>query len=61
MVSMTHLAILAGFQTFQLDLHSFYRVSDKGMLSYNYFVTGEEDKDNFSIPGTVSIGGRHSL
>jgi hypothetical protein len=43
-VNTIHLAVPAGFHTSQLDLHAIYR------FSYNYFVTGEEDKADFSIP-----------
>jgi hypothetical protein len=49
MVNATHLGVPAGFHASQLDLYVIYRVSEKCRFSYNYFVTGEDNKANFSI------------
>jgi hypothetical protein len=50
-VNTIHLAVPAGFHTSQLDLHAINRVFEKHRFSYIYFVTGEEDKADFSLPG----------
>jgi hypothetical protein len=55
MVNMIHLAVPAGFHTTQLDLYMIYSVSDKCGFSYNYFVTEEEDKTDFSIPSNITL------
>jgi hypothetical protein len=55
MVSMIHLAVLAGFHISQLDLHVISRLSDKCGYSYNYFVTGEDDKLIFIFPA-IQLG-----
>ncbi len=44
---MRHLGVPIRFHTSQLDLHTIYKVSDKCGFSYNYFVTGEDDKAVF--------------
>jgi hypothetical protein len=49
-VNTVHEAFPSGFHTSQLDLHTIYRISDKCDFSYNYFVTGEDNKADFSIP-----------
>jgi hypothetical protein len=49
---MIHSASPAGPHTSQPDLTVGYKVFDKtGYCSYNYFVTVEDDKAVFSIPG----------
>jgi hypothetical protein len=49
---MIHSASPAGPHTSQLDLTVGYKVFDKtGYCSYNYFVTGEDNKAVFSNPG----------
>jgi hypothetical protein len=48
-VNVTDCTIPAGFHTSQLDLNTVYKVS-KCVFLYNYFVTGEDDKDVFLFP-----------
>jgi hypothetical protein len=48
-VNMLHLAVPAGLHTSQLDLHTIHRVFDKCGFSFNYFLTGEDDKADFSV------------
>ncbi len=43
------------FNISQLDLHAIYRVFNKCGFPDNYFVTGEDDKANFSIPGDILL------
>jgi hypothetical protein len=51
-VNTIHLVVPAGFNSFQLDLHTIYKVSNKCRFSYNYFVTREDNKKSrFPIPG----------
>jgi hypothetical protein len=38
-----HLAVSAGFHTYQLVIHVIYRVSDKHRFSNNCFVNGEDE------------------
>jgi hypothetical protein len=55
-INRIHLASMHGSYTYQSDITAVYKVSDKkGYFSYNYFVTGEDDKAVFSIPGNTSI------
>jgi hypothetical protein len=57
---MIHLPIPAGFDTSQLDVNRVYRDSDKSVFFYAIiFVTGEDNKTVFSVPGnTVQEGVR---
>ncbi len=55
MVNTTHLAVPAGFDTSQLDLHTAYRVPISAGLLYNYFLTEEDEKANISIPSDTEI------
>jgi hypothetical protein len=51
-VNTTHLVVPAGFHTFQLDLTTGCKVSDKS----GFFFTGEDNKAVFSISGdTVGL------
>jgi hypothetical protein len=53
-VNTIHLVGLAGPHTSQPDLTLGYKVSNKvKYFSYNYFVTGENNKAFFSIPGNI--------
>jgi hypothetical protein len=48
MVNTVYLAIGTGFHTSQPDLYAIYMVPDKCRFIYTYFVTGKEDKADFS-------------
>jgi hypothetical protein len=51
-----YIVVPAGSYTSQPDLIGGYRVSDKtGYFSYNYFVTREDGKAVFSIPGNTLV------
>jgi hypothetical protein len=47
--------VITMFNISQLDLHAIYRVFNKCGFPDNYFVTGEDDKANFSIPGDILL------
>jgi hypothetical protein len=52
-VNTIHLVGSAGSHTSQPDLTTGHSASDKTRyFSFNYFVTGENDKDVLSVPGT---------
>ncbi len=56
MLNMKHFADPAGSHTSLLDLTVGYRVSGKTRyFSYNCFLTGEDDKAIFSIPGNTVL------
>jgi hypothetical protein len=46
---------LSGLHTSQLGLYTIYRVYDNCRFSYNYFVTGEDDKVDCSIPDNTTL------
>ncbi len=50
-----------GSHTSQLDLIAVSRASNKAGFLYNYFVTWEDDKTVFSIPGDAEIVPHSSL
>jgi hypothetical protein len=48
MVNTVYLVVGTGFHISQPDLYAIYMVPNKCRFTYTYFVTGEEDKADFS-------------
>jgi hypothetical protein len=54
-VNTTHLVVPARLHTCPVVLHANYRLSNKYRFSCNYFVTGEDNKADFSIPSNTIV------
>jgi hypothetical protein len=55
MVNAIHLAGPAGSHTSQPDLTTGYKVANRTGFLYNYFLTGKDDIDLFSIPSDTRM------